>query len=520
VRSILRPVLVVLLATAILTGCGSKHGAAETPKQGGVLREGLVQLGSTDPAKAQTVSERQMADQLYDGLTSWDPNTLTATPSLAANWEASSDQKHWTFHLRPDARAANGDTVTATDVKRSLEHIARKSSGSVSTDLLSDVDGFNDFTTNDKVDSLLGVVVVDPQTVRIDLTAPFVDLPMLLGNPTFGIVHYGAGSTTYTTGPFMVSSRPDNTHVVLTKAPGSTAHLDTIDVTYYPDVNTSYGAFQKNQVDWTPVSPDQAANAGKTYGTQLFRTSLRTLYLSFNLGNTNVGNMQFRQAIVQAIDRTAVVNDLGASAKVLDSIPTDDLRGPRVVGCGAPCAYNVNNAKTLLAQAFPNGGIPALTITAPQGDPLTDTAAQRIVSDLAAVGITATVNRLAPDKFDAFTVDPTREIFQTSWSAAYPSSGAFLQPLFQGGLSSNVTAMNDAKTNADIATAESTADPTLRNTDFATVETDVINQMPVIPLAAFPADSVEHTRVRGVNPLPTGNFDAAIAWVTSPKPSS
>jgi ABC-type oligopeptide transport system substrate-binding subunit len=518
VRSITRVAIALLMGAFALTACGSsKTATPETPIKGGVLREGLVQLGSSDPAKAQTVSERQMADQLYDGLTAWDPTSLTAIPSLAQTWESTPDQMHWTFHLRP-AQASNGDQINATDVKRSLEHIARKSSGSVSTDLLSSITGFADFTNNDQVASLLGVVVVDPLTIRIDLDQPFGDLPLLLGNPTFGVVHYATNGQTYSTGPFMVSQTPDPTHVDLTKSPGSAANLDAVNVTYFTDANASYEAFQRNDVDWTPVSPEKADEAGKAFGVQLFKSSLRTLYLSFNLTNPAFASATFRSAIVQAIDRNAVVSALGPGSKELNGIVPDGIPGQAGAGCGAACSYDVNHAKTLLAQAFPNGGVPPLTITVQSGQPFTDAATARIVSDVAAIGVTATVSTLPADQFSNFTVDPSRQVFQTSWSAAYPSAGAFVQPLFQSTSPSNVSGLKDAKTDADIAAAQTAPSDIARLDDFRNAEIDVLNQTPVIPIATFPVDSVEQTRVRGVTPLPTGNFDAARAWVTKPQP--
>ena len=274
-RLIMRLFLAVVLGAGILSACESPE-AVQTipPKAGGVLREGLVALTSTDPARAQSVSERQMVDQLYDGLTTWNPTTLAASPALAKSWTASDDQKHFTFLLRDDARAANGEAITASDVKRSLEQVARKSVGSLSTDLLSVIYGFSDFTVNDAIPALEGIVVVDGKTLRFDLDVPFGDLPLLLGNVTLGVTHYGASDQTYTTGPYMIKTITDPTHIVFGKVPGSTGLLDAVNVTYYADVNASYEAFSRNEVDWTPVAPDRAADAAKAYGAQLYRTSL------------------------------------------------------------------------------------------------------------------------------------------------------------------------------------------------------------------------------------------------------
>ena len=61
-RLTMRLFLVVVLGAGILSACGSEDKAVPTdpPKAGGVFREGLVAPTSTDPARAQSVSERQM----------------------------------------------------------------------------------------------------------------------------------------------------------------------------------------------------------------------------------------------------------------------------------------------------------------------------------------------------------------------------------------------------------------------------------------------------------------------------
>src|SRR4051794_2491493 len=116
--------LTALVVVALLiSSCGGSDG--NKPKNGGSISIGLVRPNSFDPALAATVSERVIADLLYDGLTKWDPKTLVATPDLAERWTTSSDQKHWTFRLKPNMLAANKEVVTAADVRASLERIVK-----------------------------------------------------------------------------------------------------------------------------------------------------------------------------------------------------------------------------------------------------------------------------------------------------------------------------------------------------------------------------------------------------------
>ena len=50
---------------------------------------------------------------------------------------------------------------------------------------------------------------------------------------------------------------------------------------------------------------------------------------------------------------------------------------------------------------------------------------------------------------------------------------------------------------------------------FKHAEDLVMAQLPIVPIAAFPVDSVQRPYVRGVAVLPTGNFDAAKVWLSA-----
>src|SRR4051812_10204354 len=110
--------LALVVCGALLSACGSS--GTPKPKKGGTLNIGLVTPNSTDPMMASTVSERVLADALYDGLTAWDPKTLVAAPSLSERWQASTDGKSWIFRLKTGIVAANGDVITPFDVKTTL----------------------------------------------------------------------------------------------------------------------------------------------------------------------------------------------------------------------------------------------------------------------------------------------------------------------------------------------------------------------------------------------------------------
>ena len=117
-----------------------RRGADDPPP--GVLRVGIERPQSLDPAQARSPSELLVADQLFDSLTSYDPNTLAIQPALATKWTSSADQRRWDFTLRPGATFANFRVITSADVKYSLERIAKRGSSSPAASQLDTVAGF------------------------------------------------------------------------------------------------------------------------------------------------------------------------------------------------------------------------------------------------------------------------------------------------------------------------------------------------------------------------------------------
>ena len=119
--------VVALLAAACTDRSAAVRRGPDEPAPG-VLRVGIERPQSLDPAQARTPGELLVAEQLFDGLTAYDPETLAVQPSLAVRWQVSNDQRRWEFTLRPGAAFANGRVITSADVKFTLDRIAKKGS--------------------------------------------------------------------------------------------------------------------------------------------------------------------------------------------------------------------------------------------------------------------------------------------------------------------------------------------------------------------------------------------------------
>jgi oligopeptide transport system substrate-binding protein len=119
----MRPVLVVGILVvglvAVLVGISPPSEKADFT----FINRGTI--GTLDPAAMSWMQDLQIALTVWEGLCIYDPKTTDPIPGSAEAPEISSDQRTYTFRIRPDARWSNGDPLTAEDFvyawRRALE---------------------------------------------------------------------------------------------------------------------------------------------------------------------------------------------------------------------------------------------------------------------------------------------------------------------------------------------------------------------------------------------------------------
>ena len=526
------PLLVVVALG--LAGCtGDDKRAADTPRRGGVLRVGVVgpqgepaaeRLQSLDPAQARSFAELLAADQLFESLTSYDARTLQVRPGLATRWESSPDQQHWNFFLRKGAAFANGRPVTATDVKYSLERIARKGSTSPVALQLELVTGFREFNVDGTVPALTGVIAQAPDVIHFDLDQPLSSFPAVLGSPVFGTVPKEAveapppakpfAEQPIGSGPFVVRTR-DASVVHLTRAPGSQARLAGIDLVLHSDQTAAYNAFTRRRLDFSPVPLSRVEETRRTRGLAASRPYLAELFYGFNLKNPKFADPRFREAIVRAIDRDAIVRDVYKNT-VRPSIGVVPMGTPGFVAdvCGDKCRYDPAASRALVAAVF--GATPPSPVAIDfDEDPTQRTIATDMQADLNAVGIPATIRPHLPQDYLKFAVSGQQELFRLGWIGAYPTADAFLSPLFVTGLPDNVTGFSSPEIDSLLKGARAQADEAQRIELYRQAERKIMEQVPLVPIAQFDTHAVVASTVRELVLTAAGTFDASRVWLTT-----
>jgi oligopeptide transport system substrate-binding protein len=522
----LGPAGVALSALVLLAACTDhpaavRRGPDEPPP--GVLRVGIERPQSLDPAQARTPGELLVADQLFDGLTAYDPETLAVLPALAARWQASPDQRRWDFTLRPGATFANGRAITPADVKYSLDRIARRGSASPAAAQLESVAGFRAVNVEARTESLSGVTTPGPDVVRIELDQPMSSLPAVLGHPTFAVVAQEAVAAETPafavepvgSGPFMLQTRRDDL-LHLVPSPGTpNLPLRAVDVYLEEDAAAAYDGFLAGRLDWPSVPPDRVEQVAEQQGPAGSRPYLGELFYGFNLKNPKYADARFRQAIVAAIDREAIVRVVyGPSAKVLRGLVPEGVPGAQPDACGARCQYDPDRARALLAEAFAGRPVPDVQIDF-DDDGTQRAVAQAISSSLQEVGIPSALRPHTYADYLRFALSGQQELFRLGWIGAYPTADAFLTPLFLSGARDNITGFASREVDNTLRNGRAAPDEAGRQAAYQQAEQLVLDQMPIVPLAQFQFQSVSSPRVSGLVVSGLGTFDATKVKVGS-----
>lgn len=302
---------------------------------------------SVDPIINSSVGDLFRITALYEKLVELD-NNYAPVPVLAESWQANHDGTEWTFKIRPDVKFHDGSDLDASDAAWSLKRAADPATGSQGASVL-------EFMKAATIEAL------DASTLRIRLTKPQVELPILLSTKFAAIVPDGATRETLRakpngTGPFMfenfrvgeATSRlvafPDYWRAGSPKAP-------CIEFRGITDAVARVSALLTGEVDLlVPIDPSNVATIKMQGGRVLASPGGSVMTLSMWADTPPFDDVRIRQAMKLVIDRQVLVDTalLGAG------VPGNDNPVPP----SSPDAYrsdtiprDIKKAKSLLLEA-------------------------------------------------------------------------------------------------------------------------------------------------------------------------
>jgi peptide/nickel transport system substrate-binding protein/oligopeptide transport system substrate-binding protein len=395
------------------------------------------------------------------------------------------------------------------------------------------IEGYEEYVAGD-ADAIDGIrISEDGRTVHITTHGAYAPLPELLASPIFGIVPRAlvrpddavdpeeAEADFFRapigSGPVRLAgedadteaarSRPDGADDVLVMVPAEDVELgfDEVQLVHFPEVEQSYAAFQEGEVDWTQVPSEEVDAAADEYGDEAISPFHAEFFYGINVGDPTYESEEFRRAIVQAIDRQAIVEESFPTGVPLNGTVVEGVPGFQENACGEFCAYDPDAAEALLEEEFGDDDPPTVRLDFYEGERERHVA-QRIADDLGEVGIEAELRPHDPADYETFVTGGDQEVFLFGWVGIAPTADSYLAPLFLTGSPDNVTAYGTTVIDASIAAARQFPTIEERAEAYQSVEEVIMAAVPVIPLVQVKTLSVVSERVVGWSPQLDGTF--------------
>ena len=254
-----------------------------------------------DPHIQTSTATFRVTTQIYDRLTQMNEK-LEIVPMLAESWDVI-DECTTRFHLRDGVKFHNGETMTAEDVKFSLERCMAS-------------DGVN---YNYKI--IESVEIEDPLTVIVKTKTPFNAMPTRLSLDAASIVskkaveEYGDDFNTHPvgSGPFMLESWSIGGDCVLKANEDYWAGASGIKKLTFraiPEaINRTIG-LETGEIDiaYDIDSSDKQAVLDNPDLTLLSTPSCRLIYLGSCVKNEILSDVRVRKAIAYAVNKQDLID--------------------------------------------------------------------------------------------------------------------------------------------------------------------------------------------------------------------
>jgi peptide/nickel transport system substrate-binding protein len=450
-------------------------------------------FGVADPAQNYTLEEWQLLINTHDGLTGFQkvggvPGTKIVPDLATAIPVPTNGGKTYVFHIRTGIKFSNGQTLKPSDFVRTFE---RQFTVPGPTTFYSGLVGASKCSSK-HCDLSKGVVADDSaNTLTLNLTAPDPEIMDQLALP-FAYVVPGNTSLKLTgnkvppgTGPYMWKSYNPNTAAVLVRNPYFKQWSAAAQPDGYPnEITEKYGLQVSDEVtevqngqaqevfDGDQIPSDQLTqlNSPKYAGQVHVNTLTADWYFALNTRKPPFNNLQARQAINYAANRSAYVKIGGGSSL---AVPACQILPPNYPSYVPYCPYTTGS-KTVwsgpdLAKAKQlvkaSGTAGQKVVVDGTTDQVGKALVEQMVSDLNSIGYKASAQLLTGSIQYPFVQNSSNSskwnVGWSAWYQDYPAQSDFLNVLLGCGsihkgsdASPNIAAYCSKSTQALITKAE------------------------------------------------------------------
>lgn len=493
-----------LLMCAILTGCASAPAAQEEkkPVELTIVSSNNTHGTSLDPA-VDYCGSRSVHIGVCETLFRLNDETLDVECHLASDYRQLDDTS-WEITVRDDVKFSNGKTLTAQDVKASLEYSAG---------------GITRIATMMDIASM----EADGQLLTIRTNAPVATLPRILSDvatlifDTEGSEDYAAG--VIGTGPYILESMDDDGNCELVKnadywqgMPGA----DRVHTKFITDPAATTLALQSGELDYATVDSNDVSlfeNSDK-YEVLGYETG-RVYFLYLNPGYTFTEDPALREALTYAFDRQAYLDAVYDGRGKTTTAIFPDWSGYSNSKVGQ-ADYNMDTAKQILADAGyvdtdadgfleKDGQKVTLNITCYARNGF-DTLSEVLQASLKQLGLDsdimvsdAIVDDLTAGNFNIATYGYTTLTMGDCYN--------YLEPVFRTGASSNFNGFSSEKVDALLDQMKATSDTDARKALAVKIQEEVFPANEHVFLLHISTYMVVRSGVQNVTPPLGSHFN-------------
>ncbi len=437
----------------------------QVKKSVAIINVGVIDgsLNSFYPSADDTsATSYQVNNQVYEGLVQFQ-NVSKVVPSLATSWK-NPDDSTWIFNLKSGVKFHDGKTMTAADVKASLEKYQDSAFGGVFT--------FDAKEITALADNKIKIVTTAPDPLLLHKLAY-----LMIVDPTAkeGDAAGGTGPYTVKTGTTPSANALDL--VAFDQYHGGKPLTKEVKWALYSSEDDLAGDVVKGKVDYT-TSIDTEKNielvSSKTKLTTVSDTGIGVTSLGINVNKKGspLQNLKFRQAIAAALDKKQIITDSNLKAEPAEQAVTKDVPGyDSSIVLAKP---NLDTAKKLLTEAgYPNGASFTISYSKDTAQDQVDSISKQLKQ------INVTVKQDPYTNFDdlvekAFTTGT--DSYFLSYTTDLLDSSDVLSSLFQ-----NIN-YTSAPLDALLDQASKTIDPAKRLTDLQSASKLVIDDVGEVPI--------------------------------------
>ncbi|MDR1894948.1 MAG: peptide ABC transporter substrate-binding protein, partial [Spirochaetales bacterium] len=348
---------------------------SQTPGQAGRRGGEIVfrynngtEIESLDPHVIEGVPEHNVYMALFEGLTTYDPQTCAAVPGLAESWEFSNNGLTLTFRLRRNAVWSDGTPITADTVVKSWLRVLNPETAAVYGYLPAMIiAGGENYLNGWAGPETVQIRALDPYTFQFDLAGPAPYAVDMLSHYAFGVVpihvieRYGYYWTRpenfVSNGPFKLDIFAPDGRLELVKSDTywdrNNVGIDRLIIYPIEDESTGLRMYREGTLDWIKQVPTAFLDQMTQNKGYHIASAFTNYFYEINHTIAPYNDVRVRKALTIALDRREIVERITRGGQ----FPAYGLTPP-LANYPAVIAFqeDVEEARRLLAAAgFPNG---------------------------------------------------------------------------------------------------------------------------------------------------------------------